>query len=235
MIFPSILLYALLSTEARESSPAASPSVDWREPAPVTLLPVDEDDYDYSERGKWYLQGGGGLVTTQDSDGPDEDIEFDEGYLVSLALGHRFGSDDDNPLAFDLELESVWTDQDADNEGLLEAVSDVTQLGFFLNGLGEVRLARVLGLYAGGGLGLSLLDIGTESDSLNDFNEEDGPFFAWQAKGGLRWWTSDKVSLNVGYRFLNVDDAEIDDDLGDAEFDLETQQHMLELGVRFQL
>jgi hypothetical protein len=35
----------------------------------------------------------------------------------------------------------------------------------------------------------------------------------------------------VGYRFLNIDDAEIDDGLGDSSFDLETEQHVLEVGL----
>ena len=51
----------------------------------------------------------------------------------------------------------------------------------------------------------------------------------------MRLWASDDVAWTLGYRFLNIDDAEIDDDLGGASFDLETQQHIFQLGVRFQL
>jgi hypothetical protein len=46
---------------------------------------------------------------------------------------------------------------------------------------------------------------------------------------------SDALSWNLGYRFLNVDDVEIDDGVGSSSFDLETEQHVLELGIRLQL
>jgi hypothetical protein len=32
---------------------------------------------------------------------------------------------------------------------------------------------------------------------------------------------------------MNVDDVEIDDDTGNEDFDLETQQHVIELGLTF--
>lgn len=182
-----------------------------------------------------YLQFNGGLSTTTDSDGPGEEIDFDEGFALSGAIGSRFGADDGNATAFDLEFEVIYTDQDADDKGVLESVTDVTVFGGLVNGVFDFSLAESFSVYAGGGIGASMLDIGTESDGLNDFEDEDGPFLTWQLKGGLRFWASHNVAWNLGYRFLNIDDAEIDDDLGGAEFDLQTQQHVLELGVRFQL
>lgn len=218
------------------ASSAAGPSVEadpWRlEPAWLASAPLLAPQYDERERADNYVRLSGGLVTTRDSDGPDEDIEFDEGYLIGLALGHRFGDDRDT-LGFRLELEGLWNDQDAEDEGLLEAVSDVSVIGALLNGLLDFRLSESFGLYAGGGVGAAWMDIGTESDALNDFDDEDGPFLAWQARAGLEWWSSDRVAWNFGYRFMNIDDVEIDDDVGDESFDLETQQHTLELGVTF--
>ena len=51
----------------------------------------------------------------------------------------------------------------------------------------------------------------------------------------MRWYANEDVSVSLGYRFLNVDDVEIDDDSGTAAFELETEQHAIELGVRFAL
>ena len=81
------------------------------------------------------------------------------------------------------------------------------------------------------GIGAAMLDVGTESDALNDFDDEDGPFLTWQLRAGVQWQLSERVALNAGYRFLNIDDAEIDDDIGDADFDLETQQHVIDVGL----
>lgn len=182
-----------------------------------------------------YLQLGAGLTTTHDANGPGEEIDFDEGYAIPVAIGCRFGASDGNPVAFDVEFEGLWTDQDADDSGTLQAVTDVSVLGGLVNGLAEFAVSDRLALYAGAGLGLAALDVGTTSDALNDFDEEDGPFLAWQLKAGVRLWTSERTAWSLGYRFLNIDDAEIDDDIGGASFDFETEQHVVELGLRFGL
>lgn len=182
--------------------------------------------------GPTYLRVNAGLVTTESSDGPDEEIDFDEGYLLGLAIGQRMSSGT-QPLNFALELEGMWNDQDADDDGPIQAVQDISVLGAFLNGVLDFRIADRFSLYAGAGIGGAWMDIGTESDALNDFDDEDRPFLSWQAKAGLMWRTSDSTALSLGYRFLNIDDVEIDDDLGAASFDLETQQHAIELGLTF--
>ncbi len=183
----------------------------------------------------YYFHFGAGLATTRDSDGPGESVNFDEGHAIPVAFGRRFGANDGNAYAFDLELEGIWTDQDVSGSGTLQAVTDVTVLGLLVNGVGEVALNDRFGLYAGGGIGLAMLDAGTTSDAFNDFDDEDGPFLAWQAKAGLRLWASKSTAWNIGYRFLNIDDATIDDNIGSASFGLQTEQHILEIGVRFGL
>jgi opacity protein-like surface antigen len=197
----------------------------YQDPAPT---------YSPMRRNGGYIQFGFGTTTTSDSDGPDEDVDFDEGYAVPLAFGRRTHAEDGNGVALDWELEALWTDQDTDDpDGPIQAVVDVTVLGALINAIGVFALSDALSLYAGGGAGAAFMDIGTESDALNDFDDEDGPFLTWQAKAGLRWYSSPRTSWSLGYRFVNIDDVEIDDDVGDASFDLETEQHVLELGVRF--
>jgi opacity protein-like surface antigen len=199
-------------------------------PAAVTPAPIQT--YDDHASGM-YLRVGGGLITSSDSDGPGEEIDFDEGYLVEVALGHRFAGQPNN-MAFDLELEGVWTDQDTDDEdAAIQSVRDVTVLGAMVNGIIDYRLAQRFSIYGGGGIGAAFMDVGTESDALNDFDDEDGPFLSWQAKAGVKLLTGGGGAWHLGYRFLNIDDVEIDDDVGGASFDLETEQHGLELGYTF--
>ena len=181
-------------------------------------------------RARTYLRFSGGLVTTETSDGPEEEIDFDEGFFVGAALGRRLG-DADERLGVTAEIEGFWSDQDTDEDGTLEAVRDVTVLGALLNGIVDYRLSDVWTVYGGAGIGAAMLDVGTESDALNDFDDEDGPFLTWQLRAGVQWQLSERVALNAGYRFLNIDDAEIDDDIGDADFDLETQQHVIDVGL----
>lgn len=196
------------------------------------VIPEQHDSDNNHAQDSWYLRATGGFVTTESSDGPDEEIDFDEGYLLSLGIGHRFGASETG-VGFALELEGVWTDQDADDDGALQAVTDVTVAGALLNGMVDFRFADHFSIYGGAGIGAAWLDIGTASDGIDDFDDEDGPFLAWQARAGLAWSFTESLSLHVGYRFLNVDDAELDNGAGDSSFDLETQQHVLEAGLLF--
>jgi opacity protein-like surface antigen len=196
---------------------------------PVPSAPAPARWADDGSSRDTYLRATGGLTTTEDSDGPNRDIDFEDGYLVSLGLGQRFG-ESDTGLGFALELDAVWTDQDTDTN---PAIRDVTVIAGLINGLLDFRINDQFTLYGGAGIGPAWMDVGTESDAFNDFDDEDGPFLAWQAKAGVGWNLSSSTILHLGYRFLNIDDNEIDDDIGNAEFDLETQQHVLEAGLMF--
>jgi len=182
--------------------------------------------------GGMYVRLEGGITTTSNSDSSNEDVDFDEGYLLGIALGQRATSGA-GPLNFSLELEGLWSQQDASNSGALQAVDDVTAAMIFLNGLLEYQLMDRLSIYGGAGLGVAWVDVGTNHDGTNDFTDEDGPFFAWQARTGVQWQFTPGIAGNFGYRFINIDDVNLDDNAGGASFDLSTRQHVLEVGVRF--
>ncbi|HTF88645.1 MAG TPA: outer membrane beta-barrel protein [Planctomycetota bacterium] len=171
----------------------------------------------------------GGFVTTKDSNGPSgEDTDFDEGYLLSIGIGERLGHIT-STVGIGLELEGVFTDQDASTTGGLQAVNDLTVAGALLNAVIDIPIAERFAIYGVAGAGAAWLD----SDTAGNFEEDDGPFLAWQLKAGVEWRFATSTSLHFGYRFLNVDDAEIDDDVNNVSFDLETRQHVLEAGLIF--
>jgi opacity protein-like surface antigen len=178
-----------------------------------------------------YLRFTGGLVTTKDSSDSGEEIDFDEGWLASVGFGKRVANLSSR-VGFSLELDGIWTDQDTDQSGILVAnVTDINVAAVLLNGLIDFPIVKdALSIYAGAGIGAAWLDVGGSG-----FDEDDGPFLAWQGKAGLSLLLSKSVALHVGYRFLNVDDAELDDDASSASFDLETRQHVLEAGLIFGL
>jgi opacity protein-like surface antigen len=178
----------------------------------------------------WYWSLGGSFVTTSSSDGPGEEIDFDEGWGAQVAFGRRYYGDPENALMFDVEVEGLYTDQEPDRDGPL---NDLNTAAIMLNGLGAVAVGERTEVFFGGGVGLGWLDVGTESDSLTSFDDEDGPFFSWQVRAGLRFDVAETTQLEVGYRFLNIDDAEVDDGIGDSDFELSTEQHSLGISVRF--
>jgi opacity protein-like surface antigen len=186
-----------------------------------------------TSRGDLYLRLSGGLVTTRDANGQGtEDVKFNEGYLLGVAIGKR-ASSGAGPVNVDVELEGIWSQQDASNSGALQAVDDINVGALMINAMLEFEIAHPLSLYAGAGVGGAWMKVGTNSDGTNDFKAKDGPFFAWQARAGLQWQFTPGIAANVGYRFLNVADTRIDDNNGTNSFDLSTEQHVLELGIRF--
>ncbi len=225
-------LFLLVTSPLLISLPAPAVETDpsWLSPKPLFSsqeMQRHDDDHRSDTGNNFYLRLTGGLVTTKRSDGPDnDDIEFDEGYLISLGFGHRFGANTTG-FGFAVELDGVWTDQDADDS---EAVRDLSVAGALVNGIVDYRLADQFTIYGAGGIGAAWLEAGTRSDG--DFDDEDGPFLAWQLKAGVAWSFTDDLALHFGYRFLNIDDAEFDSSVN-SSFDLETRQHVLELGLIF--
>jgi opacity protein-like surface antigen len=105
-----------------------------------------------------------------------------------------------------------------------------------LNGGIEYAATEKIKLYGGLGIGPSWISIGNAGDSLGEFDAEDGPFLTWQAKGGVMWQATPSTAWLLGYRFLNIDNVQIDDSsVDDLDFDLETRQHVLEVGVQFRM
>ena len=183
----------------------------------------------------WYVQVGYQHVTTRSSDGPSEDVEFDEGFAVPLILGKRFSSNSYENLGFAIELEGIYSDQEAENDPVFDAVRDITAVNVLLNGVADYSFNERFGIYAGGGIGVSFLDVGNESDNLSEFEDEDGPFLSWQLKAGAIVQATESLGIDIGYRFLNIDDVELDDTNGNADFDLQIEQHMVGVGFRFDL
>jgi opacity protein-like surface antigen len=213
-------------------------------PAPETVVPLVDSsplepryavyDETLGEPSPWYWTIGADVTTTRPSDGPDEEIDFDEGWAAHVAVGYRFFGATDDAMAWDVELEGFYTDQESDDDAPGRPIQDINSTGLLVKGLANFQVARSAELFAGVGLGMSWLDIGTGGDSFNDFDDDDGPFLTWTVHAGVRFDVSEAVDLELGYRFLNIDDAEIDDEgIGDADFDLQTRQHLLGLSLRF--
>jgi opacity protein-like surface antigen len=226
------------TAKAPELFEHALPLGETADPANAILLagveyPGYSDEY---ARDEWYWQLGLGLVTTKSSQGPNEDVDFDEGFAANLGFGRRFGVEDGNNIDYTLGLEAYWSDQDADSSRFSSSGRDVTVGSLLLNGGIEYAATEKIKLYGGLGIGPSWISVGNAGDSLGEFDEEDGPFLTWQAKGGVMWQATPSTAWLLGYRFLNADDAQIDDSsVDDLDFELQTQQHVLEVGVQFRL
>jgi opacity protein-like surface antigen len=233
-----IQIMAALGALAQSTDGSASPTQDVTSvplPSSPSSLPARfaVDDERLGVESPWYWSVGASFVTTRSAEGPGEEIDFDEGWGLQLALGHRYFGATDDGMMLDVELEGLYSDQESKSSGAPRPIDDLNTAAVMLNGLVALHIADETEFFLGAGIGLGWLDIGTRSDSLSSFDDEDGPFFAWQVKAGVRFALGSATDLEVGYRFLDIDDAEIDDGIGDLDFELATQQHSVGVTVRF--
>lgn len=216
----------------RNSALALGPTAEHAPAAKLTWALPQEPSAVHVDEGGYFWEVGTGLVTLSESGGPGEEIDFDEGIGLFLGFGRRFDADHDG-LGYDLMIEGLYTDYDSDSTDILVAVRDVTTIGAMVSGLADYAVTERASVFGGLGVGLSWIDAGTQSDALNDFSDDEGALLTWQARAGARYRFTDSLSAHVGYRFISIDDADFDDNLGDASFALETEQHLLEVGLRF--
>jgi opacity protein-like surface antigen len=74
----------------------------------------------------------------------------------------------------------------------------------------DVSLPRNFGVYGGGGIGVGSYRFGLFStDGANVFASGDrDTAFAWQAGGGILYAVSDRITLDLGYRYYSVEPTE---------------------------
>ncbi len=244
IILSAILLSAHAATTTESPAYSSEPISPLSYPAPASephrslasfALPAQDDSV--TDDGGLYLQLGFGLTSAQDSGGPDSanDVEYDQGELYSLALGMHFGPAEPGRLGFDLELEAIYGEQEIEARGGIVDPSDTSFAALMVNGLLDFSLSEQFALYGGAGIGIAGLDVDSVDDGVNTFEDDDKALFAWQLKGGARLRMTSHTSLNLGYRWLQIDDATLSDSVNDVDFDLESGLHVLELGLRFTL
>jgi opacity protein-like surface antigen len=163
-----------------------------------------------------YLRADAGLTIPRDLDGNWFDPsdggfggELDKGALLGIGVGYRFGD-----LRTDLTVSHRFgTDYKADasdqlgNSGTASADGSVGTL--MLNGYYDIPTGGALRPYIGAGLGLARNRVGAIDYTLNggSLDREDSHTetnFAWALMAGVTYAATDRISLDLGYRYLDA-------------------------------
>jgi opacity protein-like surface antigen len=207
----------------------------------------------------------GGFTTTNPSDPTDPAFHFanrgddsDSAWVLGGAFGYAVAFNEMAPLDWDWPL-ADWTvrfeleakgggDTEYITQGLDPYISTVStwQLmnNFWLDvpldapvrwALGRVPWLAPLTFQAGAGIGLSSTEIETTNNTFS--GSTDGYGFAWQAGAGFGYRLTDRVTLGLGYRYLDLGNhsfqlgsGSFPDPLGTMEVDLVS--HELNFGIR---
>ena len=198
----------------------------------VCVLAIFFSSSAYSAEGL-YVSGNIGFAMLSDSDITDSTdsgvtltMEYDTGWTLGGALGYGFGS-------FRVEGEIAYQANDIDKLSILgipfNASGDVSSLAFLINGYFDFVNDSAFTPYLSAGLGYAKVD-------LNDFNiagsgepdySDDDSVFAYQVGLGVGYAVTEKVTIDVKYRYFATEDPEFD------TAEVEVASHNFLFGVRF--
>jgi opacity protein-like surface antigen len=155
------------------------------------------------------------------------DVDLDAGLFASVAAGHAFG----NGLA--LEVEGVYAGNDGKDEDVralfgANADAKVSTWGALVNARYEFNTGwHNVSPYVGGGIGYGSTKI--EVDNADDSNSG----FMWQAKAGFVIPVNDRLTWDVGYRYLREPSYDESTPLfGTTRLNVDTGVHVLSAGAR---
>jgi len=196
----------------------------------VCVLAIFFSSSAYSAEGL-YVSGNIGFAMLSDSDVTDPDsgpftMEYDTGFALGGALGYDFNR-------FRVEGEISYQTNDIDKlsatRGSVTASGDVSSLAFLINGYFDFVNDSAFTPYISAGIGYAKID-------LNDFNSagsgesdysDDDSVFAYQVGLGVGYAVTEKVTIDVKYRYFATEDPEFDTTTA------EVASHNFLFGVRF--
>lgn len=188
----------------------------------------------------WYAQVNAGMsvdtqadaTATVGSASASADGDLDNGFVVGAAAGAHLGN------GLRLEGEALYSSNDLGGIDELDVDDvEVNHMGLFANVLYDFQMDGGFTPYIGAGVGFGSITFDVDGDSIHDEGT------AWQIKAGVSYPVNDTLTLDVGYRYLNMasfeetfEDVEIDEDTtADIGLEFEPTAHILTVGARFKL
>ena len=198
----------------------------------VCVLAIFFSSSAYSSEGL-YVSGNIGFAMLSDSDvtfttdpGPGFTMEYDTGFAFGGALGYDFNK-------FRVEGEISYQKNDINKVsaagGSGDASGDLSSLAFLINGYFDFVNDSAFTPYISAGVGYAKID-------MNDFNvagsgdsnySDNDSVFAYQVGLGVGYAVTEKVTIDVKYRYFATEDPEFE------ATELGVASHNFLLGVRF--
>lgn len=165
------------------------------------------------------VSGGPGLMTNSTVNNASDWAKYKTGYLINAAVG----------LKTDyarLEAEVGYHNNDLDRWGPAPANSgaSISMWTFMANGYLDYTIKDSdITPYLMAGLGLAAVE------GNDTFTTKNDSVLAWQVGAGVGFKASDKVSIDLGYRYFAAGDAKLDADI------FSISSHNIIAGIRYAL
>lgn len=164
----------------------------------------------------WYVRGDVGGTFESEIDG-NVQRDLDEGLALSIGAGYQV-----NP---NIRVEGELAHLQGDISGPLGG--DAKMLGGFANAYYDFNPGGQWKPFVGAGIGFAKVDV--DSFGIND----DDTAFAWQVKAGVAHDFSDRLTGEVAYRYLGVNDIEARGVAGRVDGDFSA--NAVTVGLRYKL
>ncbi len=179
-----------------------------------------------------YISGNLGAVFLNDADIKDDgdsgELTFDNGGVVTFALGTTIGS------AGRIEVEIGGRSNDLDEmsvddfDGDFDIDGDVTTVSYMGNAYYDFKNESRFTPFVGGGLGFANVEYDFDKIDGDKINEkEDDNVMAYQIMLGGSYAATEQLSIDLQYRFFGTEDPDLDGT------DVEYQSHNVMLGLRY--
>lgn len=202
------------------------------------------DDMNWNSPGGFYLRLDSGWSFSRDAGG-DFDTDVGNSYVVGGGAGYRFN----DYLRADVTIGyrgGYDIDASQSVSGSTFAVNgDVSSLTGMVNAYVDVAKFGMFRPYVGGGIGVSRNKVSNLSasylgvtGSVNDHSETS---FAWQASAGVGVEVAPNVTVDVGYRYVDLGSMKTGDTVtiggtsfgGAGSSDGDLRAHELQIGLRY--
>lgn len=169
--------------------------------------------------GGWYLRGDIGYKFYQDPDGYYDLAGYEDMFstsindtgLIGAGVGYRFNDYFRMDATIDYEFGSRISGTlpcPACAAGGSTESADIAAWTGLINGYAELGNFNGFSPYLGAGIGWSLLQTSdAKSSSPGSYSGDDTWNFAWALMAGVGYEMSDQLTVDVGYRYLDLGDA----------------------------
>lgn len=164
----------------------------------------------------WYVRGdlGGSFEGKVDA---DRNADLDSAVFGAAGVGYDLGN------GLRAEGETVFTKNDVDNA----SGGDAATIGGFANIIYDFKTPGRIKPFVGAGLGFAHVKL----DGAGVDDEDTG--FAYQAKAGVSYQINDRLTAEMAYRYMRVNDVKFGAGASSLEGDLDSQA--VTVGVRYKL
>lgn len=168
----------------------------------------------------------------------DDDVTFDPGVYVGGTGGYDFGF-----VRLEGELSYRHADLDtvtfADGRRFRNVDGDLGAFTGMFNAFFDLHNPSRVTPYVGGGIGFASLFLsdtdGRDTSGINEplYSESDDTVFAYQIGAGMDIAINNRYSLDIGYRYLKTDKAELESDFNFTTNELRYESHSAMVGFKF--